>query len=1451
MASIFQSLLKDNHTRELYLKVELIDPNEPEWINTNTSSIPYTYDSSLNTINLNLSNFNEGYRYYGIAVGDILKTYPNETSPSNDIFNQYSFPVLDTSLNGATLGVTLTSVGITTLSGSGTATPGRFYFIRKEIFGKVLSGNINVDVNNVVRRTINLGFSVDLLDQYASLKVTDFQNKRIKIYVGLKNLYNTIANDQVEHNSLPPDSNNIIWFRMGVFNVTNIAMEHSVDSISINMTAQDKSALIDGSASGVFGESPATQYYDQRTAVSYYDTIVDFLTTYSSQQSNKLQINFGDEDYQNFFVNKPSYNSGTTFTFSLLNYNTFTTIGSPGSSTAGGLVIPAGMTVKSNFYWGNSYTTQFGITLYYGIGYSIATKGLTLAGYTSINSTSVIATNVWTELKPIQPKEDSNKNVYYEDQPLQFNANDTVLTALQNIGSNSNLPNLKFYFDENGDFILTQDLLTLNVNSYPDPFNLKATTYFKNNIPIDTSFSEFFTDSQLVNSYSYQKRFAGLKNDLSIFGKNGVAYALGLTTPYEPIGATTYVPLDMDVLYHTIITSLPLAVRQSGFSGGYGYDINGLTYGHPYQQYIIDNTSINPATNTSLGLAILKDYQPELKARFEFKPVPGITEWSSGFSFLGISGTTVNVGGISYAAGGTVFIGKNYNYYGVTTGFNLSDWPSPALNYPTHIAGTYKGLQYLGTYNPYYGIYRKIQPTDSGALSKTYGGVTFYYIRSGSIDYFGIYRSKNTGSPNIDFDITTPKGNWTSWLYWFDILDEKINFWSSSVGYSAGTAVFYNDKTYKNYIDISAGSTNPTAGTTVWYVARQGYGLYDLSIEKQGVKKVRIDDDNVNTSFRKTIDPFTNIPQIVVVRNSIAYNIDEYNTRLNYLLTNLSNSGITTVYLLLSDRGPQYTSDFYNKLLLVDNASKFDAFTQMKQALYKYATLEDNVSMQTMPVYAFDVDQKIHIIDSQMNVDSDYYIRSMSVPFDSDGMMSLEGIKITPLFMGSGLNNPSAIEVSTYTTTAAPGVTIKRYFITDSSNNTLNIFDSTTANPLSVISLPVTANDLKEITYYKDTNQINKLFMLNSNLYLNVYDISNAGLSTTINLENYLSGARSQYYGADLLLAGNTISVLCKPRTSSYDTKIINLNATTYTTTTATIQTISQSNMPVSGTDKISFTGDTINGYLTFYTYNNSQPIIYSFSGLGGNVLSPVLVSTNNISLYQPQLSAGFKSTNSSKIQFFSGVTVGGSTTGYYVVGDNNIIRLRNIANSFSATAYTFGAFDLDKNNTINVIDLGQAQTNYASNPATSNDFRSFFTTTALTEMVLNGTILKPTLQTTYPTGSTINYSFSAVNFGTYSITSTPVFGYTVGSLTGSGLGATVGLLTSIVPTFYLQSQEIGSGTKNYSSVVKDTNTSSGSFIGTENIFLHPTDGIYIVAGSNIYLAGYTLTNNSAQLIFT
>lgn len=1431
MASIFENLLKYNHTRELYLKVELIDPNEPEWINTDLSSVSYTYDGTQNTINLTLPNFNEGYRYYGITVGDILKTYPNTTSPTNDIFNKYSFSVLSTSLSGSNLGVTLSSVGVTLSSGN--ATPGRFYFIRKEIFGKVLSGNVNIDVNNVTRRTIDLGFSVDLLDQYADLKVNDFQNKRIKIYIGLKNLWNDITEDQVEHNSLPPDSNNIIWFRMGVFSVTDISMEHSVDSISINMTAQDKSTLIDGNASGTFGESPATQYYDQQTAVSYYDTITDFLTTYSSQQTNKLQINFGQENYQNFFTNVVSYNSGSTLSFSILNYNTFTTTGFPGTSTAGGLVVPNGMIVKSNFYWGNSYTTTDGITFYYPIGYSVAAKGLTLSGYTSINSTGVSAANIWRELKPIQFADDINGNPFYQDQPLEFNGNDNVLTALQKI--TQDVPgDLKFYFDENGDFILRRDLLTLDINSYPDPLLLKASTYFKNNIPIDTSFSDFFADSQLVNSYSYQKRFASLKNDLSIFGLNGIAYAFGTTTPYDTIGSTNYIKTNKDMLYHTIITSLPPALRSGGFTLGYGS--NDTTYGHPYQQYIIDKTSTDPAINTALGLAILKDYQSELKSRFEFKPIPGITEWSFGFSTLN--------------AGKTVFIGKTNNYYAITSGFTLSDWINPTINYPTHIAGTYKGLQFLGIYNPYNGIYRKIQPTDSGAVSVLYNGVSFYYIASGGISYFGIYRSKNTGNPNIDFNLNKPLGDYSSWLYWFDILDEKINFWNASTGYSSGTAVFYNDKTYKSYVDISSGQTNPQAGTTIWFVSRQGYGLYDLSIEKQGVKKIRLDNENINVNFRRNIDSFTNIPQILITRNSIAHNLNEYNTRLNYLLNNLSNNGVTTLYLLLSDAGIEYTSDFANKLFPTDSAIYNDAFTQMKQLVYKYTTLEDNISINAMPTYAFDVDQKIHITDAQMNVDSDYYIRSMSIPLDNSSMMSLEGIKITPLFMGSGLNNPSTIEVATYTTTAAPGITIKRYYITDSQDNTLNIFDSTTAAPISIISLPATANDIKETVYYKDTNQINKLFMLNSNLYLNVYDIDNAGLSTTINLENYLSSARSQYYGADLLRSGNTISVLCKPRTSSYDTKIINFNATSYTTTGSLIQTISQSNMPISGNDKISFTADTQNNYLTFYTYNNSQPLIYIFSGLNTEA-SPTIISTNNISAYAPVLSNGFKSTNSSRIQYFSGVTVGGSTTGYYVAGDNNIIRLRNITNSFAATAYTLSAFDLVPDNGIDYRDVTAAQGRYENIPATSNNFESFFTTTALTEMVTYSRIIKPTLQTTYPTGSTINYQFSAGNFGTYSITSTPVIGYTVGSLSGSGLGATVGLLNSIVPLFYLQSNPIGSGLTSYPNIVKDTNSSSGSFIGTENIFLHPTDGIYIVAGSNIYLAGYTLTNSSAQLIFT
>lgn len=1692
MASIYQNLFKSNPNRELYLKVELIDGLEPEWINTSSPPINILYGATLsNQVAILLPPSFSGYALNSIQAGDIVKSYPISNDVENTILNLYSFPITEITytdgpipfdgydVTGIITGLVINTsqiniddiiaaTDLTTLTYP-TLKAERIYTIKKEIFGKILSGGINVDADNSSRRTLNFGFSVDALNENANIKVTDFQNKRIKVYIGLKNLLNEDFTT-IENNGLPPDSNNIVWFKMGVYNVTDISMEHSVDSIAINMTAQDKSALIDGNASGTFGESPATVYFNQETAVSYYDMLVDFLTTYSNQQENKIIINFGDYEFSNYFSSVPSYNSGTTISLPYQRYNN-TAITAAGSSSFAGFTAPSTMSIYSNFYWdtATAYTTSSGITLYYPIKItSVTGNTLTISGYTSIYSSGVTSGNIWRELKPMQY---NGTDRYYQDIPLQFNANDTVLTAAQKISSDLT-DDLNFYFDVNGDFIFERKKLTADINSYVDPLvTLKPNSYSTSVALKDTNLSDLFSDSILINSYSYNTRFSSLKNDLSCFGLGGVLYTPGTTDAYDTLGTSSFVQQNGEVLYHSLITNLPTDIRNYGFSLGYG--VTGITYGYPYQQFIIDKTNSDPQTNVNLGLSILKDYQAELKARFEFIPIPGIVEWSSGFSTL--------------AVGNTVYIGKTKNYYSITSGFNLLDWTDPINNFPTHTAGTLKGLKFLGIYNPYYGIYRKVLSTDPGATAIVHGGKTFYYVTSTTTSisglpsgtttfHYGIYRSRNTGNPSLDFGVTKPFGNYASWLYWFDILDEKINFWSNSVGYTNGTYIFYNDKTYRSLGSIAPGFTNPanlslidntrslkfdgsgdyvntgitsigganlhaitgeawtvegwyypgstgvakniiskydptaglgsatfhlrqsgagviltylkgtnttlgtigdatiplnqwnhfaltwngtnayayinggatinlgvgiaaeqtnstimfggltssttlsidgylsdiriwnsarsqnqiqanknwrltgnetglkgywrlneTVGSTIavssansnsasvvgatftslspfsgsavgWTVARQGYGLYDISIDKQGVKKIRFENENINTAFKKNIDPYTNTNQILLLNSNIAYDVENFNSRLYTLLSYLDSQGITTTYIMLYDSGlSNAATEPFNKVLPVDATQKIDAFNTMKQLMYQYTTLEDNVSINNVPIYAFDVDYKINIQDAQLNKNDDYYIRSMSIPFDGSSLMSIEGIKITPLFIGSGLNDPSTIEVQTFTTTASPSVSSKKYFITDSQNGTLNIFSSTNALPDNQIQMSSSMNDILDTTYFKDSLGFSKLFILSSNLYCSIYNIDYDSIQL-IDLQNLTGYLRSQYNSSDIYFDGTIFYILLSPKITENSVKIVKINKDTLTVTGT--DSISSIDMPITLGNITAFLKSATN-YL-IYTYTNSNKL-YTFEA--GS--SCTLTSVADIGNFYPIIS-GFKSSNRAKLQ--SGASVTSIENAYYLLTDNNIIRVKNIENSFSGITYSFGSFPgLTAGSTTTGANtaLSTALSKYRAFTA-GNNFTGFFTTVALTQMAANSLHIPFTTTYNYPLGAAVKYSFNTNSFGTYGITAI-VYGITTGNTSGStfalfaeGSGITVGTLFGsglTIPAKYLQ--PIYTGVTTYSEVVKDTAASAGLFSGAQNMHIHPTDGIYVVAGSNIYLIDYYLNNNTAQLIFT
>lgn len=173
---------------------------------------------------------------------------------------------------------------------------------QKEIQGAVESGSLKVDGNSPIRRTIDFNCIVkkDFADS-TDLKLRDFDNKKIKILIGIKN--STITEyDYAQYfadNGTQKDQSDIVWFKLGVFIPRNIVIKHSKDSYIVSVTAQDKMSTMDGSFGGLLGVGLDFKDPEVKTNTSFYDTILDSAIKYGKEKESKINIKLAD-DYSIF-----------------------------------------------------------------------------------------------------------------------------------------------------------------------------------------------------------------------------------------------------------------------------------------------------------------------------------------------------------------------------------------------------------------------------------------------------------------------------------------------------------------------------------------------------------------------------------------------------------------------------------------------------------------------------------------------------------------------------------------------------------------------------------------------------------------------------------------------------------------------------------------------------------------------------------------------------------------------------------------------------------------------------------------------------------------------------------------------------------------------------------------------------------------------------------------------
>lgn len=157
------------------------------------------------------------------------------------------------------------------------------------IEGRVTAGSISVDGTSALRRTCNLTLVLKNLSEVNQFNWT-FKSK-FKLEVGLKNMINKQYPD-------------IIWFRQGIFILTNCNMNQSTNNYTITINGKDKMCLLNGDIGGSIPHSTdfgVEEYYDKVTGEVTYnkillkDIIRNALQTFGGELPENIIINDLDE----------------------------------------------------------------------------------------------------------------------------------------------------------------------------------------------------------------------------------------------------------------------------------------------------------------------------------------------------------------------------------------------------------------------------------------------------------------------------------------------------------------------------------------------------------------------------------------------------------------------------------------------------------------------------------------------------------------------------------------------------------------------------------------------------------------------------------------------------------------------------------------------------------------------------------------------------------------------------------------------------------------------------------------------------------------------------------------------------------------------------------------------------------------------------------------------------
>ena len=384
----------------------------------------------------------------------------------------------------------------------------------RAIEGRVSTGSISIDGSSSIRRSGSITFLAEEKDN----DLTDVDNllsmnKKIKILIGIEN-------------NIDEHYDKIIWFKQGIFVITNPSISHNMQGVTINLQFKDKMCLMNGECGGNLPTSITFNEYDQIIGyreIEYDSTIQESYpgdpnnyTVYGFRYTVNNQMTYMMWDASGGWYNSSYDQVGERITVPQKIFDIIQTLvcNYGGEAISNIIINDVPLELRSSVRYTGSGT----------LFYNSATDM-----YTQDSEVAAANDGTW-----IAYGFNEDCGYIYTDftypGKLVSSIGDNICSVLDKI--KQTLGNFEYYYDIDGKFIFREVKNYLNTQYSPvqtldreytltkNGYILNEENYFVDFSNKSQSIYTFDEGSALISAYSNAPKYSNIKNDFHIWGKN-------------------------------------------------------------------------------------------------------------------------------------------------------------------------------------------------------------------------------------------------------------------------------------------------------------------------------------------------------------------------------------------------------------------------------------------------------------------------------------------------------------------------------------------------------------------------------------------------------------------------------------------------------------------------------------------------------------------------------------------------------------------------------------------------------------------------------------------------------------------------------------------------------------------------------------------------------------------